>query len=62
MGCKKPECPRCPPKKVGLCVVATGKYDSYAQDMIASARTFFLKGYDVIYFVFSDKALPCELL
>ncbi|NGX48309.1 MAG: O-antigen biosynthesis glycosyltransferase WbnI [Chlamydiae bacterium] len=59
VGCKKPGCPSCPSKKkVGLCVVATGKYDFYARDMINSARSYFLKDCDVTYFVFTDGEIP----
>lgn len=39
---------------VGLCVVATGKYDVYAQGMIESARKYFCKGHKVTFFVFTD--------
>ncbi len=42
------------PKRVGLCVVATGKYDVYAEEMIASARQFFCTDHKVTYFVFTD--------
>jgi histo-blood group ABO system transferase len=41
-------------KKVGLCVMATGRYNVFAQQMIQSARQFFLKGNQVTYFVFTD--------
>ncbi len=40
--------------KVGLCIMATGRYDAYAQRMIESARKYFLKNQDVTYFVFTD--------
>lgn len=40
--------------KVGLCIMATGRYDAYAQRMIESARKHFLKNQDVTYFVFTD--------
>ena len=45
-----------PPKraKVGLCIVATGKYDVYAESLIESARLHFCKNHDVTYFVFTD--------
>jgi histo-blood group ABO system transferase len=40
--------------KVGLCVVATGKYDAYAQRLIESARTYFCKNHQVTFFVFTN--------
>ena len=40
--------------KVGLCIVATGKYDGFAKTLIESARMHFLKNHDVTYFVFTD--------
>jgi len=39
---------------VGLCVMATGRYDTYAQKMIDSARTYFCQGHNVTFFVFTD--------
>jgi len=45
------------PKKehnVGLCVVATGKYDKLAQAMVDSARIHFCKNHKVTFFVFTD--------
>ncbi len=43
------------PKRVGLCVMATGKYAQYAEKMIASARQHFCKRHNVTYFVFTDQ-------
>lgn len=40
--------------RVGLCIVATGRYDKYAEELIESARKFFCKNQDVHYFVFTD--------
>ncbi len=40
--------------KVALCVMATGKYLSYAETMIRSAKKYFCPGHDVTYFVFTD--------
>lgn len=40
--------------RVALCVVATGKYDAFADTMIQSARKYFCKNHDVHYFVFTD--------
>src|SRR5205085_1200868 len=42
------------PKNVGLCIVATGKYDTYAQKLIESARIYFCKNQKVKFFVFTD--------
>jgi histo-blood group ABO system transferase len=42
---------------VGVCVVATGKYNAYAQEMIATAKSHFLPEHDVTYFVFTDRPL-----
>jgi histo-blood group ABO system transferase len=40
--------------KVGLCIMATGRYDVYANKFIASARKYFCPQQEVTYFVFSD--------
>lgn len=40
--------------KIGLCMMATGRYDGYAQKLIESARKYFLTNHDVTYFVFTD--------
>lgn len=40
--------------KIGLCVVATGKYDKLAQSMVNSARIHFCKNHRVTFFVFTD--------
>lgn len=40
--------------KIGLCIMATGKYDALAQNFIESARKFFCKNHEVTYFVFTD--------
>jgi len=41
-------------KKVGLLIVATGKYIQWMQPLIDSADKHFLPDQEVIYFVFSD--------
>lgn len=46
------------PQKVGLCIVATGKYLSLASQLIDSARHFFCKDQKVTYFLFTDGELP----
>jgi histo-blood group ABO system transferase len=40
--------------KIGLCIMATGRYDAYAERFIESARNYFLKEHEVTYFVFTD--------
>src|SRR5438105_2872923 len=40
--------------KVGLCIMATGRYDKYAERFIESARKYFLTAHEVTYFVFTD--------
>lgn len=42
------------PKKVGLCVVATGKYIQFVEPLIYSARENFCPNQQVTYFVFTD--------
>ncbi|BDC34778.1 hypothetical protein Noda2021_07360 [Candidatus Dependentiae bacterium Noda2021] len=39
---------------VGLLMVATGKYVQFIPQLIESARTYFCKGHDVHYYVFTD--------
>src|SRR5579862_8550221 len=41
--------------KVGLLVMATGKYIQFVPPLIASARNFFCTNQDVTYFVFTDQ-------
>ena len=40
--------------KVALCVMATGKYLSYAHTMIESATKYFCVNHDVTYLIFTD--------
>lgn len=40
--------------RVALCVVATGKYDVFAQELITSARKYFCTEHEVHYFIFTD--------
>lgn len=40
--------------KVGLCIVATGRYNVFANKLIQSARKYFCVGHQVHYFVFAD--------
>jgi histo-blood group ABO system transferase len=46
--------------KIGMCVMATGKYDTYAQGMIESARTYFCPQHQVVFFVFTDSTRLAE--
>lgn len=41
-------------KQIALCIVATGKYDVFAEQLIKSARKYFCIEHDVHYFVFTD--------
>lgn len=43
--------------KVGLAIVATGKYISFVPPLIESARKHFCTNHDVTYFVFTDACL-----
>lgn len=40
--------------KVGLLIMATGKYINFVPEFIDSAQKYFLKNHDVTYFVFTD--------
>jgi histo-blood group ABO system transferase len=44
--------------KVGLLVMATGRYDVYALRMIDSARKYFLPNHDRTFFLFTDGPHP----
>lgn len=44
--------------KVGLLVVATGKYIKFVQPLIESADKFFCKNHSVTYFVFTEGEVP----
>lgn len=41
-------------KKIGLLIVATGKYIQWVQPLVQSADTYFLPSYSVTYFIFTD--------
>ncbi len=45
-------------KKVGLCIVATGKYIHFIPQLVKSARKHFCKAHQVTFFVFTDGKLP----
>lgn len=42
-------------KKIGLLIIATNKYINFVKPLIKSANRFFLKNYDVNYFVFTNQ-------
>lgn len=41
-------------EKIGLLIVATGRYDYFVAPLIASARQYFCPNHEVTYFVFAD--------
>ncbi len=45
-------------KKVGLCIVATGKYIRFVPPLIESAEKHFLTDHQIFYFVFTDGEVP----
>lgn len=44
-------------KKIGLLLIATGKYDVFVKPLIESAEKWFMKDHDVTYFLFTDSGL-----
>lgn len=48
----------CSAAKVGLLIMATGRYDHFVAPLIDSADTYFVPGHDVTYFVFTDGTIP----
>lgn len=46
------------PYKVGLVVMATGKYTIFLENLLQSADKFFLPDHERIYFVFTDGQVP----
>lgn len=44
-------------EKIALCIMATGKYTKYAEQLIQSGREFFLLDHDVTYVVFTDEKM-----
>lgn len=44
--------------KVGLMVVATGKYIQFVEPLVTSAHKHFLPGHQVTYFIFTDGQVP----
>lgn len=51
---KKLETPIIINNKIGLMLIATGRYHEYIQGLISSADNYFLKGFDVTYYLFSE--------
>jgi histo-blood group ABO system transferase len=45
-------------RKVGLCIVATGKYDQFVAPLVESARKYFCCDDNVTFFVFTDGVIP----
>jgi histo-blood group ABO system transferase len=45
-------------QKIGLCIVATGKYIKFVEPLVQSARKYFCPNQEVTYFVFSDSKIP----
>lgn len=48
------------PKNIGLLVVATGKYISFVNPLIESARQWFCPNHRVTYFVFTDQEFDAQ--
>jgi len=40
--------------KIGLLLIATGKYDRFVGPLVESARKYFMKNHEVTYFLFTD--------
>lgn len=47
-------------KRVGLLLIATGKYDVFIQQLIDSAEKWFLKNHNVTYFLFTDTSMDFQ--
>jgi len=45
-------------KNIGLCIVATGRYDRFVEPLIESARKNFCRDHNVTFFVFADGTIP----
>ncbi len=48
----------CQRKKVGLLIVATGKYIEFVEPLLDSADKYFCPDHEVTYFIFTDGELP----
>lgn len=47
-------------QKIGLCVVATGKYIQFIPQLVESAKKYFCTNHQVTIFVFTDQPYPEE--
>jgi len=43
--------------KIGLCIMATGKYTQFVKPLVDSAEKYFCKNHSITYFVFTDGRL-----
>ncbi len=43
--------------RVGLCIMATGKYTQFVKPLVDSAEKYFCKNNSITYFVFTDGCL-----
>lgn len=46
--------------KIGLLVMATGKYTVFIEPLVRTARTHFCKNHEVTFFVFTDGQIPTD--
>jgi histo-blood group ABO system transferase len=46
--------------KIGLLIIATNKYTRFLQPIIDSADIFFLNGFDVTYFIFTNQKIDIK--
>ena len=46
--------------KIGLLIIATGKYDRFVPPLHESVQKHFMLKHDVSVFVFTDKTLPAK--
>jgi len=58
LGIFKYEHQNTPKYKIGICIVATGKYIQFAKPLLKSAQKYFCPKQEVHYFVFSDGEVP----
>lgn len=45
-------------KNIGICVMATGRYDSFIEPLVESSRKNFCVDHNVTFFVFTDGTIP----
>lgn len=46
------------PFNIGLCIMATGRYDQFVPELITSAHAHFCPGDNITFFVFTDGTIP----